>query len=65
MKDEWIKGKEVSIKDHNKPLCPLIHDLYKECFCSSLSSQSIDAAIYYCSSGHFEECEIYKRKRHL
>ncbi len=44
-----------------KRLCPFIQKPQDDCYCASLNSQKVEAAIYYCSE-NFEKCEIYRRQ---
>ena len=51
---EWIASRPAG---H----CPFVKDPFDECFVTGINSQNIDQAIYYCG-GHFEECEIYRKR---
>lgn len=44
-----------------KSQCPFIEDPSDECYCLNMSSQKIEAAIYFCG-GNFDTCAIYKYK---
>ena len=44
----------------NKKLCPFLNEPFDECYCSRMSSQDIERAVYLCSN-NFEFCEIYNR----
>ncbi len=44
----------------NKKLCPFLDEPFDECYCSRMSSQDIERAVYLCSN-NFEICEIYGR----
>ena len=41
-------------------ICPLVKRPYAGCHCADLTSNSAEAAIYFCG-GHFDECEIFSR----
>lgn len=42
----------------NKRLCPQLQEPFDECYCSKMSSQDIERAVYLCSN-NFETCDIY------
>jgi hypothetical protein len=43
----------------NKKLCPFIQNPFDECYCTIMTSQDIERAVYLCSN-NFEKCDIYK-----
>ncbi len=42
-----------------KRLCPYLQEPFDDCYCSKMSSQDIERAVYLCSN-NFEICDIYK-----
>lgn len=46
----------------HKNICPLVADPAPDCFCATLTSQTIIQMVDYCC-GRFLECGIFLRKR--
>lgn len=42
-------------------LCPLVRRPTGDCYCSILSSSTVEAAISFCM-GDFSRCEIYRKQ---
>lgn len=64
MKKSRTHGQEEEVAEQpprTVGLCPFVECPFDECFVTSINSQNIDLAIYYCGK-HFEECEIYKKR---
>jgi len=56
--------KLIPVKEEkNGKFCPLIKECLEECYCTNMSSKTIEAAIYFCGS-NYTKCNIYE-KRHL
>ncbi len=53
--------KEITKQAVFKNLCPFVTETFDDCYCVSMDSRKIEAAIYYCG-GNFEKCETYKKQ---
>ncbi len=49
-----------TVSPRAKKICPLVKMPYTGCYCANLTSNSAEAAIYFCG-GHFDECDIFSR----
>ena len=47
---------------NNEGQCRFTREPMKECYCSDMGSQKIQASLDYCG-GAYEECEIYKKMK--
>lgn len=43
----------------NRKLCPFLDEPFDDCYCSKMSSQDIERAVYLCSK-NYEICDIYR-----
>lgn len=57
MQGREVRRKTIKILQRS---CPFIQEPYDNALCSSMLTQSIENAMYYCG-GHFEQCDIYRR----
>lgn len=47
------------LMNKQQPACPFVKAPLKDCYCSSLNSQVVGQALFYCGD-HYAQCEIYK-----
>lgn len=51
----------MSVRKPLSRLCPLVRRPTGNCYCISLSSTAVEAAISFCM-GDFSRCEIYRKQ---
>jgi len=49
----------VQLTHVRKQICPVLQEPFKECYCTSMSSQDIEKTVFFCSR-KYKTCEIYK-----
>ena len=45
----------------NEKMCPLIENIFEDCYGSSMDSNNIEKITFYCM-GIYKSCEIYRSK---
>jgi hypothetical protein len=49
----------LNLSTNNRRLCPFLQEPFDDCYCSKMSSQDIERAVYLCSN-NYRMCDIYK-----
>lgn len=63
--DNVFSGLDVSyylkeyLKNKKTPTCPFMQEPFADCYCSSLNSQLVGQALFYCGE-HYTQCATYK-----